>query len=250
MWGANMMGTVALVTGAGSGIGRATALAFAKAGAKTIVADIAEHSGRETEAMIREAGGESAFVHVDVTSARSVENMVDQTVEMYGRIDYAFNNAGIANQTSVGAADFDEEQWDRMLNINLKGVWLCLKYQCRQMLKQGNGAIVNTSSIMGVVSTPTGAAYSASKFGVIGLTKSVALDYAARGIRINAVCPGGIETPMTADPAMAEYLTRFTPMARMGVPREIAQTVLWLCSEQASYITGQAICVDGGYTVC
>lgn len=244
------MKKVALITGAGSGIGREAALTFARADFNTVVVDMSAERGEETVSMIRAAGGEAIFVHTDVSSAIAVENMVASAVETYGRIDCAFNNAGISTKDFVPIAEYSEEQWDRMLDINLKGVWLCLKYECRQMLKQGGGAIVNTSSIMGVVSRPTLSGYSASKFGVIGLTKSVAMDYAKEGIRVNAVCPGGINTPMTLDPAMSERLTNNTPMGRMGEAREIAETVLWLCSDKASFITGQALCVDGGYTVC
>ena len=243
------MRKVALVTGAGSGIGRATALAFARADASTVVVDISADAGEETVQLIQRAGGEAMFIRADVSLASDVSSMVTATVEKYKRLDWAFNNAGIATRNYVPIAEFSESEWDRMIAINLKGVWLCMKYQCQQMLKQNAGAIVNTSSIMGLVSRPGHSAYSAAKAGVIGLSRSVALDYAKNGIRVNVVCPGGIHTPMTANPDMVVRLTDQTPMSRLGEPREIADTVVWLCSEQSSFITGQVLAVDGGFTV-
>jgi len=242
---------VALVTGAASGLGRETALAFARAGVSVAVADVAVPAGEETAHLIERAGGEAIFVRTDVTKADEVENLVDTTVRTFGQMDYAFNNAGIA-QPGKPIAEYAEEDWDRIIAVNLKGVWLCLKYECGHMLKQKRGAIVNTSSIRGQVARAASSAYCASKAGVIGLTQSVALDYAKHGIRVNAICPGGIDTPLTADPAVQQAMSGFVdavPMGRMGEAGEIAHAVLWLCSNQASYMTGQAITIDGGYTV-
>lgn len=243
------MPLVALVTGAGSGIGRETALAFARSGARVVVADWAVPMGEETAHLIHQLGGEVIFVRTDVTLAAQVEAMVQRGIDEFGAIDCAFNNAGVAIRDGGSVAEFPEDEWDRLIGINLKGVWLCLKYECRHMVSRNRGAIVNASSIMGRVSSPAHSAYSAAKAGVIGMTQSAALDYAAQGIRVNAICPGGIRTPMTANPDMQARLIERTPMARLGEAREIADTVVWLCSEQASFITGQAIVVDGGYTV-
>lgn len=240
--------TVGLVTGAGSGIGRAVALAFGEAGVRTVVADVADAAGEETAELIGKAGGTAIFVHTDVTSTVDVEKMVATAVRVFGRLDYAVNNAGIASSDKRGpVAEFPEEEWDRIVAVNLKGVFLCLKYECRQMIRHNSGAIVNTASTMGVLSRPGLSAYCASKAGVIGLTQTVALDYAAQGIRVNAICPGGVHTPMTSDPLMQKRLSDVSPMRRLGEPAEIADAVLWLCSDRASFITGQAIGVDGGY---
>ncbi|SNS65892.1 NAD(P)-dependent dehydrogenase, short-chain alcohol dehydrogenase family [Sphingomonas laterariae] len=242
----------AIVTGGGSGIGRAAAIAFAKAGTHVVLADVNRVAGEETAHLIEAAGARAIFTPCDITAADQVEAMVAAGVAAFGRIDHAFNNAGIA-PPGRPIADMDEADWDRMIAVNLKGVWLCMKYECRQMLAQGGGAIVNTSSTMGVVSAPGLSAYSASKFGVVGLTKAVAMDYAAQGIRVNAICPGGIGgTAITDDPVHQSHmaqLTQATPMGRLGAPREIADAVVWLCSEGASYMTGQAITIDGGFTV-
>lgn len=246
------MQPVALITGGSSGIGRETALTFARAGVRTVVADIQAGAGQQVVQEILDTGGEATFVRMDVTSAQDVERALQAVIESYGRIDYAFNNAGVATQQGGPIADFPESEWDRILDINLKGVWLCMKYECRHMLKRGTGAIVNTSSMMGQISKGGLSAYSAAKAGVLGLTRSVALDYAKDGIRVNAICPGGIVTPMTTSAALRESMARIadaTPMGRMGEAREIAETVFWLCSKQSSYITGQAITVDGGFTI-
>jgi NAD(P)-dependent dehydrogenase (short-subunit alcohol dehydrogenase family) len=242
---------VALITGGSSGIGRETALAFARAGVKTAIADIQRDAGEALARELVEEGFEALFVAMDVTSATQVEHAVEAVVKTWGRLDYAFNNAGVATRNGGPIADFPEEEWDRILAINLKGVWLCMKYQCRQMSKQRRGSIVNTSSIMGLVSKTGLSAYSAAKAGVIGLTRSVAMDYANIGIRVNAICPGGIVTPMTTNAEIRESMGRVvaaTPVGRMGEAREIAESVLWLCSDKSSYITGQAIAIDGGYT--
>lgn len=247
-----LAGKTAIVTGAATGLGRATALAFAQAGANVVVADVAAEAGEDTAHAIAAAGGRALFVRTDVSNGDDVARMVATAVAEYGSVDCAFNNAGIAPR-GVPIAEMSEADFDRTLAINLKGVWWCLKHECAQMLKQGNGgAIVNTSSTMGVVSGPGLAAYSSSKTGVIGLTRSVALDYAAQGIRVNAVCPGGIGgtaiTDAEANQADMARLALSTPMGRLGVPREIADTVVWLCSPASTYITAQAITVDGGFT--
>lgn len=245
------MEKVALVTGAATGIGRETALAFARSGAQVVVADVAVAEGEETAHLIETAGGKAVFVRTDVASAADVEAMVATAVREFGRLDYAFNNAGIAPR-GMPVAELPEDVWHRTIAVNLTGVWLCLKHECAQMLKQGGGAIVNTSSIMGMVSGPGLSAYSASKTGVVGLTRSVALDYAQANIRVNAVCPGGIGgtaiTNRADNKADMDQLKMMTPMGRLGTPREIADAVVWLCSEQASFITGQALTVDGGFT--
>ncbi len=245
-------GKVALVTGGASGIGRATALTFAREGAKLIVADMNEDGGQQTVHMITENGGDATFVQVDVTSATEVEAMISKAVETYGRLDCAHNNAGIGSRPRAPLHECSEETWDRVLGINLKGVWLCMKYEIIQMLRQGSGAIVNTASIMGLVGSWSGtSAYNASKHGVVGLTKTAALEYAKSGIRVNCVCPGYIETPMTAqamsDPEQLERIIAREPIGRVGTPEEIAETVVWLCSDAASFVTGHTMTVDGGY---
>jgi len=246
-------GKVALVTGGASGIGRATALALAREGAKLIIADRNDEGGQQTVHMITEQGGDAAFVQVDVTQARQVEAMISTTVATYGRLDCAHNNAGIGARPRALLHELPEESWDRVLSINLKGVWLCMKYEIMQMLKQGGGAIVNTASIMGLVgSWSRSGAYNASKHGVVGLTKTAALEYATSGIRVNAVCPGYIRTPLieealTSNPEMEAQIVARHPIGRMGRPEEIADAVVWLCSDAASFVTGHTMTVDGGY---
>jgi NAD(P)-dependent dehydrogenase (short-subunit alcohol dehydrogenase family) len=245
-------GKVALVTGAGSGIGRATALAFHREGAKVVVSDVAVDGGEETVRLITQAGGEAIFVKANVAQASEVEALVNKTVRTYGRLDCAHNNAGVPgpNKTTI---DISEEKWNQVIAVNLTGVWYCLKYELAQMLKQGSGAIVNTSSDAGLVGLRRGAAYVASKHGVIGLTKTAALEYAKAGIRVNAVCPGPIDTPMLRGSG-GEQSARFVdkmvaaqPGGRLGKPEEIAEAVVWLCSDAASFVTGHALPVDGGY---
>ena len=250
--GGQLEGRVALVTGGGSGIGQATALAFARERARVIAADVNAEGGEETVSMIEEAGGEAIFIKTDVSSSAEVEALVNATVETHGRLDCAFNNAGIGGSMAL-THKRNEEEWDSTININLKGVWLCMKYEILQMLKQGGGTIVNTSSAAGLVGTIAASAYSASKHGVVGLTKSAALEYAQRGIRINAVCPGAVRTPMlengiTLLPEGEQQILAMEPVGRIASPEEIAEAVVWLCSDAASFVTGHAMAVDGGWT--
>jgi NAD(P)-dependent dehydrogenase (short-subunit alcohol dehydrogenase family) len=240
-------GRIVLVTGGGSGIGRAAALTFAREGGRVVVSDIVVEGGEETVRMIKAANGEALFVKTDVSKAAEVEVLIQTVIDTYGRLDCAFNNAGIEGAI-VPTADYPEAAWDRTMAINLKGVWLCLKYEIPQMLKQGGGAIVNTASVGGLVGTAMISAYVASKHGVVGLTKTAALEYAKAGIRVNAVCPGVILTPMVQRlPELLEAFTAAEPIGRLGKPEEIAEAVVWLCSDAASFVTGHAMAVDGGY---
>jgi len=207
--------------------------------------------GHQTVHMITENGGEATFVQVDVTSASAVEAMISKTVETYGRLDCAHNNAGIAGGLRARTADYPEDRWHQVIAVNLTGVWLCMKYEIPQMLHQGGGTIVNTASAAGLVGTRGTSAYVASKHGVVGLTKTAALEYAQQGIRVNCVCPGAIQTPMTerawSDPARRARVIASEPVGRIGNPEEIAEAVVWLCSDAASFVTGHAMSVDGGY---
>lgn len=246
-----MHGKVALVTGASSGIGRATALAFAAEGAIVVVSDVDRAGGEQTVASIESIGGTAAFMYADVSQAADVASLIDGIVSRYGQLDYAYNNAGIEGQQAT-TAEATEENWDRVTGIDLKGCFLCMKYELQQMLKQGSGSIVNCASIAGLVGFPGTSAYVASKHGVIGLTKSAALECATTGIRVNAVCPGVIATPMVDRvtgkvPEAEAAMAHMQPMGRVGQPEEIAAAVLWLCSDAASFVTGIAMPVDGGY---
>lgn len=245
-------GKVALVTGGGAGIGRATALAFAQAGARVAIVDIVEEAGREVALAITAAGGEAMFIRADVVNAAEVEAMVARTVEAYGKIDCAFNNAGIEEE-HMRLADCSEATFDRIMAINVKGVWLALKYELAAMLRSGGGTIVNTASVAGLVAAPKMAAYCASKHAVLGLTKSAAIEYARKNIRVNAVCPGVIRTPMyeralQVDPKGTAQVAQMHPIGRVGEPEEVAAVVLWLCSDAAGFVTGHAHTVDGGLT--
>lgn len=245
-------GAVALVTGGAAGIGKAAALAFAEQGAKVAIADLKVDRGNELAHAIESSGGKAIFVNTDVSRTADVETLIGQTVSAFGRIDCAFNNAGIEG-TLATTADCTEENFDRTIAINLKGVWLCLRYEIQQMLRQGGGgAIVNMSSVAGLVGFNNLPAYVASKHGVIGLTKTAALEYAKSGIRINAICPGVIHTEMIdrvtgKDPAVEKQFIGLEPIGRMGTPEEIAAVAVWLCSKAASFVTGHAMAVDGGF---
>ncbi len=248
--GEQFQGKVALVTGGGAGIGRAAALAFAMERANVVVSDIMVKGGEETIRMIREAGGESIFIKTDVSQQSEVEALILKAIESYGRIDYAFNNAGIGQPPAL-TADYDKSAWDSVISTNLTSIWLCMKYEIPQMLKQGSGAIVNTASGAGLFGVPTMSSYSTSKHGILGLTKTAALEYARAGIRVNAVCPGPISTEgnkayVAVHPELEAKFTEMSPMKRFGTPEEIAAAVLWLCSDAASYVTGIAMPIDGG----
>ena len=244
---------VVLITGGNSGIGRATALAFAGDGAKVVIAARRENLGQAVVREITKEAGEAVFIKTDVTSQTDIENLFNKIMEKYGKLDYAFNNAGVGGPMNRLAKQ-TMETWDQVINTNLRGVWLCMKYEIQQMLQQGGGAIVNTASTAGISGSPGSAIYSASKHGVIGLTKSAAAEYATKNIRINAVCPGPIMTPMLEEgfnlrPPMKEAYLSTVPMGRFGVPEEIAGAVLWLCSNEASFMTGYSITIGGGQTV-
>lgn len=241
----------ALVTGAAAGIGRATAIAFARIGVNTVIADLNEAGGQDTVRMVREAGAEALFVRTDVTQAGEVAHLVERAVKVFGSIDYAFNNAGIEEE-HFPILECSEAVFDRTMNVNVKGVWLCLKAEIAQMLEQGGGAIVNTASVAGLIGAGNLSAYAASKHAVVGLTKSVAIAYASRKIRVNAVCPGVIRTDMfermaTGMPQIREGAIRLHPIGRIGEPDEVAAAVLWLCSAASSFVTGHAMAVDGGF---
>lgn len=242
-------GKVALVTGASGGIGRASALAFAQSGASVVVSDVNEAGGSETVDLITAAGGNAVFQRCDVSNGADVKALVARAVSEYGRLDCALNNAGINN---LGLDEYQDDVWARSMGINLTGVMMCMREEAEVMLKQGKGAIVNTASINGLVGNGAQPGYTASKHGVVGLTRHGALRWAQAGIRVNCVCPGVIETPMTApltaNPDMKKILDGMTPMGRMGKAEEIAAAVMWLCSDQASFVTGHPLVVDGGAT--
>lgn len=249
-------GKVVIVTGASSGIGRVSALGFAREGAKVVAAARRVDEGARIVNEIKEAGGEAIFVKTDVSKADDVRNMVTKTIETYGRLDCAFNNAGIVGEAGMATADHTEENWDSVMSVNLKGVWLCLKYQIPEMLKQGRGSIVINSSMYGLAaSTVRHMPYSVSKHGLIGLMRTAAYEYAKQGIRVNAVCPGFTHSEMvdaaleTLPPEFEQMILDNTPMGRIAETVEIANAVWWLCSDEASFVTGQALAPDGGWLV-
>ena len=245
---------IALVTGAGSGIGRASSLTLAREGAKVVVSDVNAEGAEATLSAIKERGGDGIFIHADVSKSADVEALIGEIVSAYGRLDCAYNNAGIEGNVGGRLHEYPEDVWDRLIDINLKGVWLCMKHEIPQMLSQGGGAIVNTASVAGLVGSQRLSAYIASKHGVVGLTKAAALEYARDGIRVNAVCPGIIETPMIRrliagrDDDFAANIPTRQPIGRLGTPEEIAESVAWLCSDASSLVTGLAMAVDGGIT--
>jgi len=246
-------GKVAVVTGAAKGIGRASARVFAREGASVVVADIDEPGGRETVAIVESAGGQASFVRTDVSVKADVYGMVRHAVDTFGGLDCAHNNAGIAAPMAP-LAEYPDDGWDRTIAVMLTGVYHCLKAEIPQMLERGGGAIVNTASGVGLVGYPSQAAYTASKHGVIGLTKVAALDYGARGVRVNAICPGTARTPMVdeavrEDPSLDEYLKTLHPIGRIGEAMEIAEAAVWLCTPAASFVLGAALPVDGGYVI-
>jgi NAD(P)-dependent dehydrogenase (short-subunit alcohol dehydrogenase family) len=245
-------GKVTLVTGAGGGIGRATAIVLARAGAKVVVSDVSTRRGTETAELVRQAGAEAEFFKADVSRGADVEALISAAVAKWGRLDGAHNNAGISGEI-LSVVDDTEENWDRTLAVDLKGVWLCMKYEIRQMLKQGGGSIVNTASTAGLLGTVRMGAYAAAKHGVIGVTKTAALEYARQNIRVNAICPGVIGTPpilqwFEGNAKLKESLLSQEPIGRVGRPEEIGNAVAWLFSDAASFVTGAAIPVDGGLT--
>lgn len=242
-------GKAALVTGASGGIGRATALAFAASGAKVMVSDVQDEKGAETVKMITDAGGKAAFQHCDVSDEGQVRDLIAATVSQFGGLDFAHNNAGI---NRPGSDEWGTDDWSLSININLSAVMFCMREEIAVMLEHGGGAIVNTASVNGLVGNPSQPGYCASKHGVIGLTRSAALRYAKQGIRVNAVCPGVVDTPMVEQiakvPQYKAAIEAMTPMGRMSQPEEIASAVLWLCSDQSSFVTGHPLVVDGGAT--
>lgn len=243
---------VALITGGASGIGRAAALAFAREGASVVLADIDAQGGEETAHLVAAAGGDAAFVKTDVRAAADVEALVSFAENTYGRIDAAFNNAGVLG-SGASMIDFTEDDWDDVMGVNLKGMWLCMKYEIPAMMQSGGGAIVNVSSIAGLVGSQHSPAYAASKHGVVGLTKTAALQYAPHNIRVNCICPAAVLSPMletlvTRNPQVGTKLKASQPNGRFASPAEIAEVAVWLCSDAASFVTGAALPVDGGYT--
>ena len=243
---------IALVAGASTGIGRATAVLFAKEGANLVIGDVNDQGGEETLAMIKEMGRDGIFVHTDVSKTADVQQLINTAVQTFGRLDCAFNNAGILGHMA-NTAESDEENWDRVMGVNIKGVYLCMKYEIAQMLTSGGGSVVNTSSLFGLIGAEGCPAYVASKHAVAGLTKAAALEYAQQGIRVNAVCPGTTRTPMldsvvNGDPEVEAEFIALEPTGRLAFPEEIAEAVVWLSSDAASFVTGHTLSVDGGRT--
>jgi len=249
---ANYTDRVVLVTGGASGIGRAAALAFAREGAKVLVSDIDETGGHETVRMIRESSGEATFVRADVTQWDEVAALIGATIEAYQGLDFALNSAGVQG-VRARTADYPADEWGHVIDVNLNSVWYCMKFELDQMMKQGHGVIINLASVAGVVGFPSHSAYSASKHAVVGLTKSAALEYIRKGIRINAVCPGFTDTPMVQHgreehPEYTQRLIDRVPARRLGTPEEVASAILYLCSDQAGFVTGHTLVMDGGVT--
>ncbi|MDD4974712.1 MAG: SDR family oxidoreductase [Bacteriovorax sp.] len=247
----NLKNKVVIITGASSGIGAASALAFAREGASVVVADVQIARGEELVSRIQAEDGKAVFIKCDVSLESDVKNMVAKTVEKFGHLNCAFNNAGVEGD-SANTMMCSNENWDKIMNINLKGVWLCMKYQIPEMLKNGGGSIVNCSSVAGIVGFSGSPAYTASKHGVIGLTQAAALEFAVKKIRVNAICPGIIQTPMIerfthGEAEVTKMLMEGEPAGRMGLPEEIAQAALWLCSDASSFVTGHPLVVDGGW---
>ena len=240
---------VAIVTGASGGIGRASALAFAASGASVVVSDLQDDKGQETVALIKEQGGKAVFQHCDVADEGQVKDLVEAALKEFGRLDFAHNNAGVNRPDSN---QWDSKDWALSINVNLTSVMYCMREEIAAMLQSGGGAIVNTSSVNGLIGNPSQPGYTASKHGVVGLTRSAALRYAKEGVRVNAVCPGVVDTPMVEAvakvPQYREAIEKMTPMGRMATPEEIASGVLWLCSDQSSFVTGHPLVIDGGAT--
>lgn len=247
-----MRDKVAVVTGGGSGIGKATALALTREGVRVVIADISETDGENVVKVLRHLGGEALFVRTDVSQSVDVQALINKTIEVYGRLDFAINNAGIEG-TSALTAEYTELDWNKVIGVNLTGVWLCMKYEIPPMLDHGGGAIVNVSSILGWVGFVNACAYTASKHGIVGLTKVAAMEYATQGIRVNAVCPAFIATPMLGRAGMTVGSDTYNaaaalhPVKRLGTPEEVAEMIVWLCTDSASFVTGSAMLVDGGY---